>query len=204
MIIRRAACGIGMKRRPQIGAGVMAANCFARAGCGRHLGQHLCIAVDHTGKIHHLPKPDDPGPLHRLCHILGADLIAGGLQTGRRWRAAWHLGEDIHRLHQPLVMHQLHPGQAHNIGDLMRVGEHRSGAMRDHRAGKFRWGQHTTFHMHMPVTKAGNHIATPAQHLCLGPDAMAGIRANIGKSPRRNCHIPSQNFACMHIGQLAA
>ena len=204
MIISRAARGIGVKRQPQIRAGVMAANGLARAGCGRHLGQHLRITVHDTGKIHHLPEPNDPWPLHRLCHILSANFVASGLQTRRRWCAAWHLGENIHRLHQPLIMHQLHPSQTHNIGNLMRVGEHSGGAMRDHRASKFRWSQHATFHMHMPITKAGDHITAPAQHLCLRPDAIACVRANISKSPGRNCNIPSQNFAAVHIGQLAA
>ena len=176
--------------------------CAHRRG---HFGQHLRIAVHDTGKVHHLAQTDDAGPGHRLGHVIGADLESGGFQTGGRRGAGRHLGEDVDGLHQRLVMHHPHAAQAKDIGNLVRVGEHRGRAMRDHGRSEFGRRQHPAFDMHMPVAQAGDQVtAIGLDHFGVGADAMAGVRADIGKASGGDGDLPVQHLACLDIDQLAA
>ncbi len=148
----------------------MPAHGFASILGGGDFSQHLRIGLRNTWKIHHFTQTDDSGPLHRLGDIRSRDFKAGGFQPRRAGRTTWHLGEHINRLHQSLIMHHTHTGQPQYIGNLMRVGEHAGGAMRDHGSGEFRRGQHAAFNMHMRITQAGQHKATLClDHLGLGP-----------------------------------
>ena len=201
VIIRRAARHIGRECGPQIGGGIVPAHGLSRAlRCG-NLGQHLGVARGHTREVHHLAQTDDTGPVHGLGDILCRDFKAGGFQTGRGWRTGRHLGEDVHRLHQGFVMHHAHAFQPQHIGDLMRVGEHRRGAMGDHSAGKFRRCQHAAFDVHMPVTQAGDHIAALClDHLGRVAFAMAGVRPDKGNAARLDRDIMvRQGFTRVHV-----
>ena len=206
MVVRRPARGIGVKGRSQIRRSVVTAHGLAGVLRRGNLGQHLRIAADDAGKIHHLAQPDDAGPAHRLGHVLCADFKACGLQPRRGRCAGRHLREDVDRLHQRLVMHHPHTFKAQHIGDLMGVCEHCRGAMRDHRAGKFRRGQHATFDMHMPVAEPRDHVASACvDHLGVCTDAMGGVRSAIGKASVLDGQImPVQHFACVHVNPCAA
>ena len=183
----------------------MAAHGLARTHGGGHFGQHLRITVHDTGKVHHLAQTDDAGPCHRLGHVIGADLETGGFKTGGGWRAGRHLREYVDGLHQRLVMHHPHAAQAKNIGNLMRVGEHRRRAMRDHGGGEFGRRQHPAFDMHVTIAEARDQVtASRLDHLGIRADAMAGVRADIGETPGGDGDLPVQHLARLHIDQFAA
>jgi hypothetical protein len=155
MVVGRAARHIGVEGQAKIGRGVMAAHGLARALGRRDLGQHLGIAVDHAGEVHHLAQADDARPGHRLGHIVRADL------AHRSFPAPGALGtqdgictKTLTGRHQRLVVHQPHAGQAQHIGDLVRVDEHRGGAVRDDGAGEFGDGHHAALDMHVAVAQS--------------------------------------------------
>ena len=110
------------------------------------------------------------------------------------------------RLQQRLVMHHPDTAQAQHIGDLMRVCEHRCRAMRDDGGREFRRSQHAAFDVHVSVAKAGyQELAGRIHHLGLRPDAMRGIRPDIGKAPLGHSYLPTwQHLAALHINQRTA
>ena len=98
-------------------------------------------------------------------------------------------------------MHHPHAFQSKNIRDLVRIGEHRGGAVGDDRAGEFGGRQHARLDMHVPVAKARDHIA-PARldHLRAGADACTGLWDDASDPTR--CHddvITCEAFAGMHV-----
>ena len=205
VVICGATGGIGVKCGTEIGRCVMSADGLA-GPCGRrHLGQHLRVAVRHARKIHHLAQTDDAGPGHCLGHVVGRDFVPGGFQTGGRRRAGWHLHEHRAGLYPRLVMHQAHTGQAEDVCDFVRVGEHRRGAVRDDGSTEFGRNQHTGFDVHMSVAQAGNDVP-PLRFDDFGirSDAVTGIGANIGEAALRDGDLPLQHLARVDKNDLAA
>ena len=98
-------------------------------------------------------------------------------------------------------MHQLDAGKPQHIGDLVRIDEHRGGAVGDHGAGEFRDRHQAAFHMHVPVAEAGHQIAAPRiDHRRGGTDGMRGIGSHIGKAAGDDGHVGVRNdFARMHV-----
>ena len=206
VVICGATSDIGRKGGAEIGGGVVPAHGLTRVLGGGDFGEHFGVACGHAGEVHHLSEANDAGPCHCLGHVLGGDFVARGFQTRRGGRAGGHLGEDVDRLHQRFVMHHAHTGQAEDIGDLMRIGEHRRRTMGDHRAGEFCRGQHAGFDVHMPVTKAGDHVAPVClDNLGLRAGHIAGIRHNGGDPAGGDGDVVAwQGFAAVDIDPDAA
>ncbi len=78
--------------------------------------------------------------------------------------------------------------------------------MRDDGGGKLCRGQHAGFDMHVAVAKARDQeLSCRVNDFSLRPDAMAGIRAHIGKATLGHGNLPGrQNFAALHIDQSSA
>jgi hypothetical protein len=181
MIIGGTTCDIGGKGRPQIGGGIVAADSFAARLRGGNLCQHLGIGIDHAWKVHHFAQADDAFPFHGLRHVSGGDLEACGLHPWSTGCAGGHLGEDVDRLYQRLVMHHAHAFQTEHIGDLMRVGEHRGCAMGNHGAGEFSGGEHAALDMHVAIAQARDHVAVlRLDDLGVWPCAVFRVRADKG------------------------
>ena len=102
-------------------------------------------------------------------------------------------------------MHQTHTREAKHIGDLMRVGEHRRCAMRNHSARELSRGEHTALNMHMPVAQTWDHVTTLCvYHLRVRPDAMVRVRSTISETPVCNGKIVVfEAFAGVHIHPCA-
>ncbi len=86
-------------------------------------------------------------------------------------------------------MHFAHTGQAHHVGNFVRVHKHCGGAMRNNSAAELCNRQHTAFDMHMGITQARNGKAPlRVNHLCIWPDQrVAGLTA-ISKAAVCNCN----------------
>ena len=165
---------------------------FTRIHGRCNFSKHLQIAVNDTWKIHHLTKTDNTGPCHCLDHVGGGNLKPSGFQTRCGRRARWHLGVDVDRLHQRLVMHHAHAVHAKHVRNLVRVSEHRGGSMWNNSSGKFGRSQHTGLNMHMAVAQTRDHIATVhLNHLCVWANAMGRINANICKTPMSDSNLPT-------------
>ena len=81
-------------------------------------------------------------------------------------------------------MHHAYTVEAQDIGDLVRIGEHGGGAMRDHSAGELCRGQHARLDMHMPVAEARDHVAAcGVDDLRLGPDLGSGVGDHASDAP---------------------
>ena len=206
VVVGGAAGGIGVEGDAAVGAGIVAADGAAGLHGGRHLGQHLLGAVDNAGIIHHLAEPDDAGPGHRLGDFVGADLVAGGLEPGGGGGAGGHLGEDVDGLQHRLVMHHAHAGQPEDVGDLVGVGEHGGGAVRDHGGGEFGRGELAAFDMHVAVAEAGEEIAALGLgHLGRGADAVRGIGSDIGEAALGDGDLPAvEHLARLDVHEAAA
>ena len=98
-------------------------------------------------------------------------------------------------------MHHSDAVEAEHICDLMGVGEHRRGAMRDHCTGELRRGQHTGFDMHVRVAQPGDHeTALYINHVGFRPDTVIGIRHHAGDpAPGDRNVVFRQNLSGMHI-----
>ena len=183
-----------MEGEPQIGRGIMAADGLLRRAGGGDLSDHHRIIGRDAGKVHHLAKPDDRRPTHRLGDIVRAEHRAALLQAWRRGHAGRHLDPDIDRLGERLVMHQTNALQAEYIGDLMGIDEHRGRAMGNDGAAELRHRHHAAFHMHMGVAETWHDVAALGlDHLRVGADRVGGIRPAIGKAPRADRDVRAGN-----------
>ena len=183
MVVFRAARDIAVKRQAQIRRGVMAADCFPGLLRRGNLAGHFRIIRRDAGKIHHFAKADNVRPAHRLLDIGDGNCRARRLQPRRGGHAAGHLHMDVDGHGHRLVMHQPHARQAEDIGDFVRVDEHRGRAVRDDGAGEFGDGDHAALDMHVAVAEARNEIAAIGiDDLRFRPDTMRGIGAAIGEA----------------------
>ena len=205
VIVGRASGGIGMEGQSEIGRGIVSADRLAGPLRGGDLGQHLGIACDHAREVHHFAKADDVGPGHGLRDLVGAEFGAGRLESRRARHAARHLHEDIDRQSRRLVVHEAHARQAQNIGDLVRVDEHRGRAMRDHGAGEFGHRHHAAFDVHVAVAEARHQVAAIGRdHHRIPADAVGGIGADIGEAPVRDGDVGVvDDLAGMHVHPAA-
>ena len=201
VVIGGAARRIGMEGQPQIGRGIVAADGLAGVLRGGDFGQHLGVAVDHAGKVHHLAEPDDIGPGHGFAHVVRPQFGAGVFEAGGTGNTGWHLHEDVDRQAHRLVMHQAHAGQAQHIGDLVRIDEHRGGAMRDHGAGEFGDRHHAALDMHVAIAQTRHHVAALGfDDFCLRPDGVRGIGPDIGETASGDGDVGAGNdFARMDV-----
>ena len=92
--------------------------------------------------------------VEKAVHILIIQFRAGFIQRGGRYTGGDHKPH-IHRKLFSGSQHIVDTRCVHDVGDLMGVGDDRSGAVGDHRPGKFSGADQTGFQMDVSVNKAG-------------------------------------------------
>ena len=183
VVVRRPARRIGVERPAKVGRGVVPAH-RQPGGCGRgDPRDHLRIVSDHAGEVHHLAQPDHAGPGQRLGDVGGGQLRPRVFQPRRARHAAGHLHIDVDGQAPRLVVHQPDAGQAQDVRDLVRVDEHRGGAVRDHGADELGHGDEAAFDMHVRVDETRDKVAAGGVD-DLGPRAygVGRVGADIGEA----------------------
>src|SRR5215216_1846872 len=160
VVILRAARYVSVKWNSQIWRSIMPANGFIRRVCNRHFIEHLLIAHEHAGEVHHLTETDDAFPLYCLRHFFWTDMRAGRLKPRRGGNAGWHLYPNMDRLLLGLVHHQFDAFQAKDICHFMWVNEHTGCAAHSNRAHKLCDRHHARFDMHMSIEQTGHKVAS--------------------------------------------
>ena len=142
-------------------AGSVAVDRLAVSARGVDFFQNLRVAVQHPRVVHHLAQGDDARVLEKRLQVGGRKPCAGRLHVGGR-HAGGQGVEDVDRLADRGGQHVADPFGAEHVGDLMRVGHHRGGAVHRHRAGELGDAGHRAFDVHMGVDETGSE-ETPAQ-----------------------------------------
>ncbi len=158
----------------------MSADGFVVSVGNGHFLEHVLVAHEHTGEVHHLTQPDDTFPLHSFRHLFRSDVRPGSLKPGSRGNTRRHLDPNMNRLLLRFVHHQFHTPESKYIRDLMRVDEHTRCTAHCHRAHKFGDSHHSRFDMHVTIKQTGNQI-TPhcVDDFCLLTNGMTCILPNI-------------------------
>ena len=136
---------------------------------------------------------------------LDAKLGAGIFQPGRRRHAGRHLDIDVDGRGERLVMHQADAFEAEHVGDLVRIDEHRGGAVRDDGAAEFGDRHHAALDMHVAVAQARHQVAPAGiDHLGALADGVAGVRPAIGEAARDDGKVGAgDHLARMHVDPAA-
>ena len=108
----------------------------ATAACRRYLRQHLRVAVYDAADVHDLGDPERPVHLQQLLELGGTELGPGALERGGG-DAARSADAECERKAAGGIGEGHHARDAEDVGDLMRVGRHRRGPVRQHGADKF-------------------------------------------------------------------
>ena len=136
-------------------------------GLGGHdLFHHLGITVDGADKVHHLCQTLYPGMI-----IEGVDSPVIQHSAGLVQRRCRHAGGQ----HKPHVYRQVFRGLehilnavgAHDVGDLMGIGDDSGGTMGENSLGKLRGADQRAFQMDMGIQEAGEHDLAGNIHLHL-------------------------------------
>ena len=105
------------------------------------LGHHLCISQEDAGIVHHLRQAQDPILLHERSEILCPQACSSRLQIGGRNAGGQH-DIDIEGHIFRRVQNIAYAFGPPDIGQLMGVGHHGSGAPGNHRPGILRNADH--------------------------------------------------------------
>ena len=131
---------------------------------GHDLGHHVRIAVDDAVGVHHLGQA-----LYAGMVIEGVDgpvvQIGTGLVHGRGGHAGGQHEPHIHRQILGGLQHVLNAVGAHDVGDLVGVGDDGGGAVGQHRTGEFAGAHQRAFQMDVGVHKARQHDLAGNVHL---------------------------------------
>ena len=123
---------------------------------GDDLFHYLRVAVDGAHKVHHFGKTLYAGVV--IEGVDGAVIQHGaGLIQGRGGHAGGQHEAHIHRQILRGLEHVLDAVGAHDVGDLMGVGDDGGGAVGEDGFGKLRGADQRTFQMDMGIQKAGQH-----------------------------------------------
>ena len=124
--------------------------------CRDDLFEHLLIGIRHADVVHHLSKT-----LHAVVLVERVDRAVVEHRAGFIERRRGHAGGE-HEAHVDgkilrRLQHILNTVGAHNVGDLVRVGDHGRGAVRDDSVGKFLGRDERALQVDVRVDKAGQH-----------------------------------------------
>ena len=168
----------------------MARRRFAGAqGCGQ-LRVHAGVALNDAGIVHHFAQPDYGVPVHGAADVLRPDFRAGVLETGHGGHAGRRCYEHFQRRARRVLHNGLHARKAHDVADLMRVGEHGRRPVRHGGAGVLPRRDHGRLQVHVPVHEAGREVFPARVH-------HFGIRAD---TVRRVAHKRDPACGDRHAG----
>src|SRR5690606_13045744 len=103
------------------------------------------------------------------------------------------------------LRHQPHALDAEDIGDFVRVDEHRGGAVRDDGAGELGDRDHAALDVHVGITEAGDEVAAGGiDHLRALAAAIVEILADGGKAAAGDGDVGAGNdFAGVDVHPAA-
>ena len=163
-------------------------------GLGGHdLLHHLAVAVDDAHKVHHLRQALDPGMV-----IEGVDgpivQIGSGLVQGRGRNAGGQHEPHVHRQVLGGLEHILDAIGAHDVGDLVGVGDDGGGAVGQHGLGKLLGAYQGAFQVNMGVDEARQHDLAAYVRLHL-----AVVFAHAHNEPLRHGDVPAAQLVGEHV-----
>ncbi len=101
----------------------------------RYLRQHVRFAVDDAADVHHLGDPERTVDVQQLTELGGTELGSGAFERGGG-DAARSADPECERKAAGGIGEGHHARDTEDVGDLMGVGRHRRGPMRQHGADK--------------------------------------------------------------------
>ena len=133
---------------------------------GHDLLHHLGIAVDGANEVHHLGQTLYTGMVIEAVDSPVVQVGAGLVQRRGRHAGGQHKAH-VHGQVLGGLEHILDAIGAHDVGDLVGVGDDGGGAMGQHRLGKLRGTDQGTLQMDVGVHKAGEDDLTAHIYLCI-------------------------------------
>ena len=148
------------------------------------LAHHLWITMDHTRKIHHLREVKKRGIKTEFLNGVGTQYRTSRFKVRRR-NTGGNAEVDFQRCLCREALHESHSFNTQNVGDLVWVRDGRRRAVPHRDAGKFGWGEHRAFDMHVGIDKAWTEKACFRDRLILddGLDLAIPDFDGAGKNP---------------------
>ncbi|OQA28984.1 MAG: hypothetical protein BWY59_00594 [Verrucomicrobia bacterium ADurb.Bin345] len=125
--------------------------------------QNLGITGDHAGIVHHLRQPDDALVVEKQRDVRRGEPGPGGLHVGRRHAGRRH-DEDAQREILARLEDVPDAVQPVHVGHLMRIGNHRGHAAREHGARELRHRNHAAFQVNMRIHEPRTQVPAVQVH----------------------------------------
>ncbi len=194
--------GVGVERGPAEAGRVAVDRQAAGAGRGE-LRQHVGVGGEDAGEVHHLAEAGDTGAVER-----GGD---GGRVEDRAARLA-RRGRDARRHGEEGAQRQIarrrdqrvHAGQAEDVGDLVRVGNDRAGAVRHGDAGELADPELRAFEVDVRVDEGRGEEAPLQVDRLPRVREPAGIGVEPGDPPARHRDRRRLDLAAEDVDDLPA
>ena len=131
------------------------------------LFQDFGVAMDHSGKVHHLTETLYPFLIDEVFEVVSPDLCPCGLEKGGRHARGEH-NEEVEGDGFYSCAHELNAFDPHDVGNLVKVGHHRRYPVGDDCLGIFPHPHHAALDMHMCVDEAGGEKFSLEVYYLLG------------------------------------
>ncbi len=116
-------------------------------------------AGDDAGEVHHLGEADHPAPPEEALEVAGNQRAARRLELGRRYARRGH-EEHVQREVRAQVREPVDTVRAQDVGDLVRVGDHRRRPEWKHEPRELVHEQLRGLEVHVGVDESGDEVAT--------------------------------------------
>ena len=133
-----------------------------------HPRQHLGVAGDDAGEVHHLGHAERSRMAQDRAHLVRPERPDRGLEVARRDARRRH-HEHVERQTLGRAEQPLDPGDAGHVGDLVRIADDGGRAARDDRPGELDRGELGRLQVHVGVDEARD------QPLATGVDARTAL-----------------------------
>ncbi len=125
-----------------------------------NLAEQIFVSCKHSRHVHHFTETGNSLLFHEGCKVATRENSTSAV----KWRCrdtGWKHEPDIKRYLGSLLQHIPQPCSACDIRNLMGVGKHGGGSVRDHRTCILRWCQKRTFNMHVCIYQPGKDAFSP-------------------------------------------
>ena len=161
-------------------------------GCD-DLGDSFAVCIDDAGEIHHFRKTQNPSVFKETVDVPVIQICTGFIQR-RGGNAGGNHEHGIHGKTFCGTEHIVNAVGAHDIGDLMRIGNDGGGAVGDNCPDEFAGRDQTGFQMDVGIDEAGaDHFAG---HISFH---MALVIAKTHDQTLRNSNVTGFQFAGENI-----
>ena len=170
-----------------------------RRAAQRELAQLVRVAGDDGGEVHHLGHAERVAPAQHRLEVADRERAARRLEAARGHARRCH-HPDVERHVVADVEQPVDAVRAEHVRDLVRIGDHRGRAVREHRPRELVDHQLRRLDVHVRVDEARHEVA-PA---CVHPLA-AGVAAEARDAPVGDRHVdvePLLGEGREHLGVL--